>query len=53
LGLLRLTFIDVVSKTNQIDDLVVAMLGPAFGVSFFANQLGISAAAAVGASLQL
>ncbi len=45
-----LRFIDFVSKTNQVDDLVVAILGPAFGLSFIANQLGKTAAA--GASLQ-
>jgi CPA2 family monovalent cation:H+ antiporter-2 len=38
-------FVDLVSKTNQVDVLVVAILGVAFGLSFIANQLGISAAA--------
>jgi monovalent cation:H+ antiporter-2, CPA2 family len=38
-------FVDFVSKTNQIDVLVVAILGVAFGLSFIANQLGISVAA--------
>src|SRR5215216_3909693 len=38
-------FVDLVSKTNQADVLVVAILGVAFGLSFIANQLGISAAA--------
>jgi CPA2 family monovalent cation:H+ antiporter-2 len=38
-------FVDFVSKTNQVDVLVVAILGVAFGLSFIANQLGISAAA--------
>ncbi|HEU4443637.1 MAG TPA: cation:proton antiporter [Nitrososphaeraceae archaeon] len=37
--------VDLVSKTNQVDVLVVAILGVAFGLSFIANQLGISAAA--------
>src|SRR3712207_7374215 len=35
-------FVDFVSKTNQVDVLVVAILGVAFGLSFIANQLGIS-----------
>ncbi len=38
-------FVDLVSKTNQVDVLIVAILGVAFGLSFIANQLGISAAA--------
>lgn len=38
-------FVDFVSKTNQVDVLVVAILGVAFGLSFVANQLGISVAA--------
>jgi CPA2 family monovalent cation:H+ antiporter-2 len=38
-------FVDFVSKTNQVDLLVVAILGVAFGLSFIANQLGISVAA--------
>jgi CPA2 family monovalent cation:H+ antiporter-2 len=38
-------FVDFVSKTNQVDVLIVAILGVAFGLSFIANQLGISAAA--------
>jgi CPA2 family monovalent cation:H+ antiporter-2 len=38
-------FVDYVSKTNQVDVLVVAILGAAFGLSFIANQLGISVAA--------
>lgn len=38
-------FVDFVSKTNQVDVLVVAVLGVAFGLSFIANQLGISVAA--------
>lgn len=37
--------VDLVSKTNQVDVLVVAILGVAFGLAFIANQLGISAAA--------
>jgi monovalent cation:H+ antiporter-2, CPA2 family len=38
-------FVDFVSKANQVDVLVVAILGVAFGLSFIANQLGISVAA--------
>jgi CPA2 family monovalent cation:H+ antiporter-2 len=38
-------FVDQVSKTNHIDALLVAILGVAFGLSFIANQLGISVAA--------
>jgi len=38
-------FVDFVSKTNQVDVLIVAILGVAFGLSFIANQLGISVAA--------
>lgn len=38
-------FVDFVSKTNQVDVLVVAILGVAFGLSFIGNQLGISVAA--------
>jgi CPA2 family monovalent cation:H+ antiporter-2 len=38
-------FVDFVSKTSQIDVLLVAILGVAFGLSFIANQLGISVAA--------
>jgi CPA2 family monovalent cation:H+ antiporter-2 len=38
-------FVDYVSKTSQVDVLVVAILGAAFGLSFIANQLGISVAA--------
>jgi monovalent cation:H+ antiporter-2, CPA2 family len=38
-------FVDLVSKTNHVDVLLVAILGVAFGLSFIANQLGISAAA--------
>jgi len=38
-------FVDIVSKTNQVDVLIVAILGVAFGLSFIANQLGISVAA--------
>lgn len=51
LGLLTLRFIDFVSNMNQVDVLVVAILGPAFRSSFITNLLGISAT--VGASLQL
>ena len=38
-------FVDLVSKTNHVDVLLVAILGVAFGLSFIANQLGISVAA--------
>ena len=38
-------FVDHVSKTNHIDVLLIAILGVAFGLSFIANQLGISVAA--------
>jgi CPA2 family monovalent cation:H+ antiporter-2 len=38
-------FVDIISKTNQIDVLLVAILGVAFGLSFIASQLGISVAA--------
>jgi K+:H+ antiporter len=38
-------FVDFVSKISQIDVLLVAILGVAFGLSFIANQLGISVAA--------
>jgi monovalent cation:H+ antiporter-2, CPA2 family len=38
-------FVDFVSKANQVDVLIVAILGVAFGLSFVANQLGISVAA--------
>jgi K+:H+ antiporter len=38
-------FVDFVSKANQVDVLIVAILGVAFGLSFIANQLGISVAA--------
>jgi CPA2 family monovalent cation:H+ antiporter-2 len=38
-------FVDFVSKTNHFDVLLVAILGVAFGLSFIANQLGISVAA--------
>ena len=38
-------FVDFVSKANQVDLLIVAILGVAFGLSFIANQLGISVAA--------
>lgn len=37
-------FIDYVGKTNQHDLLIVAVLGIAFGLSFIANQIGISVA---------
>jgi CPA2 family monovalent cation:H+ antiporter-2 len=38
-------FVDLINKTNQIDVLLVAILGVVFGLSFIANQLGISVAA--------
>lgn len=38
-------FVDIVSNTNHFDVLLVAILGVAFGLSFIANQLGISVAA--------
>jgi CPA2 family monovalent cation:H+ antiporter-2 len=38
-------FIDIVSKTNHFDVLVVALLAVAFGLSFIASLLGISVAA--------
>jgi hypothetical protein len=50
-GLLRLRFVDFVSETNQVDVSIDAILGPAFGLSFIANHLGILVTA--GASLQL
>jgi monovalent cation:H+ antiporter-2, CPA2 family len=37
-------FVDLVGKTNHYDVVVVAILGVAFGLSFLANQLGISVA---------
>ena len=37
-------FINYVGKTNQHDLLIVAVLGIAFGLSFIANQIGISVA---------
>ena len=37
--------VDYVSRTNQHDVLVVAMLGVAFGLAFVAYQIGISVAA--------
>jgi CPA2 family monovalent cation:H+ antiporter-2 len=37
--------VDYVSRTNQHDVLVVAMLGVAFGLAFIAYQIGISVAA--------
>jgi CPA2 family monovalent cation:H+ antiporter-2 len=38
-------FVDMVSKTNHFDVLLVAILGVAFGLSFIAHELGISVAA--------
>ena len=37
-------FINYIGKTNQHDLLIVAVLGIAFGLSFIANQIGISVA---------
>jgi monovalent cation:H+ antiporter-2, CPA2 family len=38
-------FVDIVSKTNHFDVFLISILGVAFGLSFIANQLGISVAA--------
>jgi CPA2 family monovalent cation:H+ antiporter-2 len=38
-------FVDMVSKTNHHDLIIVAVLGVAFGLSFLANQIGVSVAA--------
>lgn len=37
-------FVDLIGRTNHYDVVVVAVLGVAFGLSFIANQLGISVA---------
>lgn len=37
-------FVDLVGKTSHYDLVIVAILGVAFGLSFIANQLGISVA---------
>jgi CPA2 family monovalent cation:H+ antiporter-2 len=37
-------FVDLVGKTNHPDLVVVAILGVAFGLSFIANQIGVSVA---------
>lgn len=38
-------FVDLVGKTNHHDLVIVAVLGVAFGLSFIANQIGVSVAA--------
>lgn len=38
-------FVDIVGKTNHHDLVIVAVLGVAFGLSFIANQIGVSVAA--------
>ena len=38
-------FVDIISKTNHHDLVIVAVLGVAFGLAFIANQIGVSAAA--------
>lgn len=38
-------FVDLVGRTNHHDLVIVAILGVAFGLSFIANQIGVSAAA--------
>ncbi|AIC16155.1 cation:proton antiporter [Nitrososphaera viennensis] len=38
-------FVDLVGKTNHHDLVIVAVLGVAFGLSFIANEIGISVAA--------
>lgn len=38
-------FVDLVEKTNHHDVVLVAILGVAFGLSFIANEIGISVAA--------
>lgn len=38
-------FVDLVSKTNHFDVFLISILGVAFGLSFIANELGISVAA--------
>lgn len=38
-------FVDLVSKTNHHDLVLVAILGVAFGLAFIANQIGVSVAA--------
>lgn len=38
-------FVDIIGRTNHHDLVVAAVLGMAFGLSFIANQIGISVAA--------
>lgn len=38
-------FVDLVGRTNHPDLVIVAILGVAFGLSFIANQIGVSVAA--------
>jgi CPA2 family monovalent cation:H+ antiporter-2 len=38
-------FVDIVGRTNHHDLVIVAVLGVAFGLSFIANQIGVSVAA--------
>ena len=38
-------FVDLVGRTNHHDLVIVAILGVAFGLSFIANQIGVSAGA--------
>jgi CPA2 family monovalent cation:H+ antiporter-2 len=37
-------FVDIIGKTNHHDLVIVAVLGVAFGLSFIANEIGISVA---------
>jgi CPA2 family monovalent cation:H+ antiporter-2 len=38
-------FVDLIGRTNHQDLVIVAILGVAFGLSFIANQIGVSVAA--------
>jgi CPA2 family monovalent cation:H+ antiporter-2 len=38
-------FVDLIGRTNHHDLVIVAVLGVAFGLSFIANQIGVSVAA--------
>ena len=38
-------FVDLIGRTNHHDLIIVAVLGVAFGLSFLANQIGVSVAA--------
>jgi monovalent cation:H+ antiporter-2, CPA2 family len=38
-------FVDLIGRTNHPDLVIVAILGVAFGLSFIANQIGVSVAA--------